>query len=973
MDKSALDITWVLLCAGLVFLMQAGFMCLESGLTRSKNSINVAIKNAADFGISVIVFWIVGYGIMFGATQSGCFGTTGFFMKFAPSDGWAISFFVFQAMFCGTATTVVAGAVAERMRFGGYIIVSIVLSGFIYTLFGHWVWNGAAVGVNAGWLAKLGFVDFAGTTVVHSVGGWVALAAASIIGPRCGRFADDGSNRVIPGHDLPTAILGCLLLWFGWFGFNGGSALGVTPAVPSIFLNTMISGACGLVAALVASWALERRPSVRLLMNGALAGLVSITATCHAVDNVSAAVIGAVGGVTMIAVERFLVWLRIDDVVGAIAVHGGAGIWGTLAVALFGRSDLLGTGLTMSQQFLVQALGCVTCFVWAFGVAYIILRIINAVYPLRVSADAERIGLNVSEHGASTELYDLLMVMSEQRQTGDLSLRAPEEPFTEVGQIARQYNDVMSNLEQTVAQTDTIVRNIQDGIITFAEDGIVRSFNPAAAVIFGHSAEVVIGQPLTMLFGMDGMTPAVGYLHILERYHGRSAAEMYVEFQGRRNGGTAFPLELTISTGTIDNEKFHIGVIRDITARKEQEQALKNAKQEAEQSARAAEDAYAESDRMRRVAEHASQAKSEFLANMSHELRTPLNGISGFTQLLLEDDLLDEQRESLETVRSCSDNLLDLIDDILDLAKVESEQIEIESLQMDLTSLIYETCEVLRTKIVDKPVDMLVDVDVGDTEPIVYGDPTRVRQILSNLLSNAIKFTDAGEIIVSMAVIEDSDTDTLIGISVRDSGIGMTEKQLTYVFDAFRQADGSTTRKYGGTGLGLAICKKLTAAMGGTLTVESQVDAGTTFHLQLPFRKAAVNPDLMASLTLRPELLGRRCLIIDNTELSRAISERLVRSIGLQPVSVAHDSKTIPEVELVMIDTRAALFGNADLGAMFAAEVSASSPKLLAVSSTLRPAELQKVESLGIHAHLEKPLRRSSLVLTINALFVDVA
>lgn len=264
MDKSMLDAIWVLICAGLVFLMQAGFMCLESGSTRSKNSINVAFKNLTDIGISVVMFWAFGFALMFGASESGWIGTTGFFPSVGQTGIWTAAFFVFQAMFCGTAITIVSGSVAERMRFSGYLIMAGLLAGVIYPLFGHWAWSGTILGVKTGWLGVRGFIDFAGATVVHSVAGWVALAAVLCIGPREGRFPPGAPPQKITGHNLPVAMLGTVLLWFGWFGFNGGSALTVNDQVPVLLANTLLAGASGLVAALTVGWPLRGRPDVDL-------------------------------------------------------------------------------------------------------------------------------------------------------------------------------------------------------------------------------------------------------------------------------------------------------------------------------------------------------------------------------------------------------------------------------------------------------------------------------------------------------------------------------------------------------------------------------------------------------------------------------------------------------------------------------------------------------------------------------------
>jgi Amt family ammonium transporter len=441
-----IDTLWVLLCSGLVFLMQAGFMCLESGMTRSKNSINVAVKNLADFGLSVTLFWAIGYAIMFGTSQSGWIGSDRFFVPTgSPSQA---TFFLFQAMFCGTSTTIISGAVAERMQFYAYLIVAAIVSALIYPIFGHWAWNGLVPGQAGGWLENLGFVDFAGSTVVHSVGAWVALATLLIVGARQGRFPSDRAPRKIQGSNMPFSVLGAFLLWFGWIGFNGGSALAFNDQVPSIVVNTMLAGVAGLVAAAVYSQVRLQRIEVEVLTNGAIAGLVAITAGCHVVNGGLAFLIGATGAIAAMSISHWLQYHRIDDAVDAVAIHGGAGAWGTLSVALFGNLGQLETGLNRSEQILIQLLGIVLCWLWSFGLAWLVLSAVNRVIPLRVSAADEEAGLNLSEHHAKTETYDLFEVMDRQVQTQDLSLRVPVEPFTEAGHIATRYNSVMDSLER---------------------------------------------------------------------------------------------------------------------------------------------------------------------------------------------------------------------------------------------------------------------------------------------------------------------------------------------------------------------------------------------------------------------------------------------------------------------------------------------------------------------------------------------
>lgn len=568
-DKTTLDILWILLCAFLVFIMQAGFTGLEAGLTRSKNSINLAIKNLVDMGIAILLFWAFGYALMFGASLNGWFGITDFLW---PATGGAavVAFFLFQIMFCGTASTILSGAIAERSTFIGYIILTILLTGLIYPVFGHWAWNGVLYDQATGWLGALGFVDFAGSSVVHSLGGWVGLATLLVMGPRMGRFVPGKPPQKIQGNNLPLAVIGAFLLWIGWLGFNGGSALGLTERVPLIILNTILAAAGGSIISLFVEWRLSKLPQVEALINGALAGLVSITASAFAVSPAAALVIGGIGSLVMVVVDRLLLRWQIDDAVGAVPVHLGGGVWGTLAVALFADSALLGTGLSWAGQFGVQLLGIVVCGVWAFGASYFIIRFIDKIKPLRVTPEAEYRGLNISEHGATTELLDLLTAMQHQATMGDMSLRATVEPFTEVGQIAEQYNRVLDALQGAIGRTEAVLRSVHDGIITFTREGVLTSLNPAAGRLFGYAANELIGQPVTVLFEGAGGAGSLAWFGSggLERsFDGRH------DLAGRRKDQTAFPLELTVSRETIEDDVLYTGVLRDATERRRVEEA----------------------------------------------------------------------------------------------------------------------------------------------------------------------------------------------------------------------------------------------------------------------------------------------------------------------------------------------------------------------------------------------------------------
>ena len=475
-----LNTIWIVGCSGLVLMMQPGFMCLESGLTRSKNSINVAVKNLADLGISICSFWSFGFALMFGTSCAGLIGTSGFFLHIEKAPALA-AFFVFQMMFCGTATTITSGALAERLKFKGYLVIALLISGLIYPVFGHWVWNGINTGEYQGWLAKVGFFDFAGSTVVHSIGGWVSLAALLVVGPRLGRFSNNAAK--IHGSNLPFSVLGAMLLWIGWLGFNGGSTFELNNQIPTIMVHTVMSGAAGMISASAISLIRGKVLQPEALINGSLAGMVSITAGCSVLATPVAVLTGAVGGIIMMLSADLIRHRGIDDGVDAVAIHGFAGLWGTLAVALFGDLDLIATGLSRHQQLLAQMAGVGVSFVWSFGLTYLLLKIINRFFPLRVSPEEEEMGLNVSEHNAKTEVYDLFEIMERQARTQDLSLRVPEEPFTTVGKIARAYNKVMAATEKAAQELKELNENLEKTVDQRTEELLTANTNLTQANI----------------------------------------------------------------------------------------------------------------------------------------------------------------------------------------------------------------------------------------------------------------------------------------------------------------------------------------------------------------------------------------------------------------------------------------------------------------------------------------------------------
>jgi Amt family ammonium transporter len=394
-----INTVWVLVTAFLVFFMQAGFALVEAGFTRSKNTVNILFKNLVDFLFATVAFWAIGYALMFGE-GSPFFGMTGFFLAGTEGDKAGVpglAFWLFQLVFAGTAATIVSGAMAERTKFKAYLIYSAVISLLIYPIFGHWVWGG-------GWLAEMGFLDFAGSTVVHSVGGWTALVGAMMLGPRIGKFNKDGSANVIPGHSAALGTLGVFILWLGWFGFNPGSqlaAIGSSADVISLVAaNTNIAAAAGGLAAMFAYWMRSGKADLGMTLNGVLGGLVAITAPCAFVTPLASVIIGLIGGLLIVVAVPLLERLKIDDPVGAVPVHLVNGVWGTLALGLFhAESGLFTSGQT--TQIIAQVIGVVACGVWTALTAAVMFYGIKAVVGLRVSAAEEEAGLDLEEHGSS--------------------------------------------------------------------------------------------------------------------------------------------------------------------------------------------------------------------------------------------------------------------------------------------------------------------------------------------------------------------------------------------------------------------------------------------------------------------------------------------------------------------------------------------------------------------------------------------
>ncbi len=896
-EFTALETTWILLCAFMVLLMQAGFCLFEAGLVRSKNSINVAFKNLSDFTVAALTYWFIGFSLMYGSSNSGLIGNG---EHLFGSQGGSQAWFIYQLMFCGAAATIVGGALAERTRFVTYLCLSIVMAGLIYPVAGHWVWAMDSLGNAAGWLGKLGFVDFAGSSVVHGVGGWVALAAVIVVGARIGRFPEqkpddehsgNNTSSQINASSYPLATVGVILLWFGWFGFNAGSAVGSDIEYAKIIVNTCLAAAAGSVTLVALHLFQTGKPDIGSTLNGTLAGLVGVTAGCHVFSEIDSLIVGAIAAICALLATKLLERFKIDDVISAFPVHAIAGLVGTLLVAVLGDSTFFPNGNDRFSQFGIQLTGAVAIGIWAFATGFIFLSVINRFSPARVTADEEIRGLNVSEHNATTETVELLTDMSSQRERADFSTPVAVEPHTEVGQIAHEYNQVLERVrleietrEQAYKQLKQashfqyIFENTDVGILQFGLDGEIQRANPAAAHILGYaSVDRLLTQLGPFMQHLQHKNPSASNEIQSKLQEIGQISDLPIEYQRVVDSKTGYA---SISIRSIPSQKdqapCYLASISDQRDKRENER-LRVA---------------------RNSAESANKAKSQFLANMSHEIRTPLNGVTGMLELLSRSELEEHQRQYISIAQNSAQSLLSVINDILDFSKIEAGKMELDSVEFRLSDTLADVVDMFASQTARKNIELIGNIQPTMPEWVV-GDPERLRQVLINLLGNAVKFTEEGHIALTALSTKQSDRFARFQITIEDSGCGISKENQQKLFKSFTQADSSTTRKYGGTGLGLTISRQLVELMKGSISMTSELGKGSKFTitivLPLSDRKSEMPQRLPSSVS------GTNILVVDD----HPVNIRLMIDL-LKPFGVNVESASSGQHALEVLDQAAA-------------------------------------------------------------------
>jgi len=427
-------------------MLYGGFLCLKSGQARSKNSTHVAMRSLIDFGLCVLIFWFFGYSIIYGDSVSGLYGKAFIFTQLHKEPLIKVSFYFFQAVFSVMAVSIYSGSVSERMGFKAYLFMVTFIAMLVFPLYAHWSWNGLNSDTTAGgWLHNLGFIDFAGSTTVHSLGAWVALASLKSLGEKS---KTDNLNYPLRASNLPFAVLGVLLLWAGWFGIHIGFCLFRNIPLSNVIVNTLLAGAAGMIFSLLGGWVSRLTVRVDFVINGTVAGLVSISASAHIVSTSSAFFIGSTGGIVMIMTKYIIEKYMVDDTVEVTTAFLAPGIWGTLAVAIFANKELIEITNSPTPQLIIQLVGVLVCAIWAWGLCFLYLKCLKYLFSIGISDEDEAIGLDKAELSESHSLQDLYQTMDMQMTTGDLSVRANVDPYTEVGNIAEHYNRVMASLEK---------------------------------------------------------------------------------------------------------------------------------------------------------------------------------------------------------------------------------------------------------------------------------------------------------------------------------------------------------------------------------------------------------------------------------------------------------------------------------------------------------------------------------------------